>query len=127
MVYVKSILIADDHPTLRACLRESLAACRDWEVFEAENGREAITKAQTLRPDLIVLDMTMPVMNGLEAARELKRLMPNVPLVLWTSHEGAHVEGAAKSAGFDAVLMKSQGSPVLVRKIQNLLLKGFAA
>lgn len=118
---MKCILIADDHPFVRACLRNILHQYPDWRVFEADNGRDAISKAEQLRPDLIVLDLSMPVMNGLEAARELKRLMPAVPLLLWTSFADSDVEGVAKAAGFNAVASKSDGSPVLLQSIRKLL------
>jgi CheY-like chemotaxis protein len=88
---------------------------------EAENGREAIHKAEQTRPDLIVLDLSMPVMDGLEAARQLKQLLPSIPLVLWTSLEVPHVEREAYAAGFSDVASKSDGSPVIVRSIQKLL------
>jgi CheY-like chemotaxis protein len=104
---VKCILIADDHPAVRACLRRILTAQKnDWEISEAENGQDAVSRAQHLRPDLIVLDMSMPVMNGLEAARELRRILPAVPLVLWTTFADPIVEAVASAAGFDAVHRK---------------------
>jgi two-component system, chemotaxis family, chemotaxis protein CheY len=62
---------------------------------EAENGRDAIEKAQQLRPDLIVLDMSMPVMNGLDATRVLKRLMPRVPLIVYSAFGDKSVEQQA--------------------------------
>jgi CheY-like chemotaxis protein len=127
VVYVKRILIADDHAAVRAALRKSLNVCSDWRVFEAENGREAVTKAQELLPNLIVLDMSMPVMNGLEAGRELRRLMPAVPLLLWTSLEGEHVTREALAGGFDHVFFKSEGASPLLQKIQELLLEGLEA
>ena len=85
------------HPRVSDCLcRETQTLCSDirhlnvpyrhpkWLCREAENGRDAIEKAQQLRPDLIVLDMSMPVMNGLDAVRMLKRLMPKVPLIMYS-------------------------------------------
>jgi chemotaxis response regulator CheB len=66
---------------------------------EAENGKEAIDKARELRPDLIVLDLSMPVMNGLYAARVLKRLMPAVPLVMFSEYSNAFSEQEAHSTG----------------------------
>jgi CheY-like chemotaxis protein len=119
---VNCILIADDYPAIRACLRTVLNQRQpDWRVCEAENGRDAITKAEQLHPDVIILDMSMPVMDGLEAARELKRVMPSVPLILWTSFVGPQVEREAKAAGFDGVHSKSEGGPILVHSILRLL------
>ncbi len=80
---VGSILIVDDNAFIRKALCEIFKREEDLDICgEAENGRDAIEKAQQLRPDLIVLDMSMPAMNGLDAARMLKRLMPKVPLML---------------------------------------------
>ena len=77
----KTILIVDDNAHIRLALCEQFKRESDFEVCgEAENGKEAIAKALELHPDLIVLDLSMPVMNGLDTARELKRLMPTVPL-----------------------------------------------
>ena len=76
----KTVLIVDDNAYIRQALCELFEGEADFEPCgEAENGKEAIAKALELHPDLIVLDLSMPVMNGLDAARELKRLMPTVP------------------------------------------------
>jgi two-component system nitrate/nitrite response regulator NarL len=103
-----SILIVDDNPvirrTLRACLLESI----DCEVCgEAANGREAVEKVQELKPDLIILDLSMPVMNGLQAARELKRISPTVQLLMFTSFKSPNLEKEAVAAGCAAVIEKS--------------------
>jgi len=76
----KCILIVDDSAVVRKTLRQTLEWQKGWEVCgEAANGRDGIETAQRLKPDLVLLDFSMPVMNGLEAARELKRLLPYVP------------------------------------------------
>ncbi len=76
----KAVLIVDDNAFIRQALCDIFKREADFEVCgEAENGREAIEKAQQLHPDLIVMDVSMPVMNGIEAARVLKGLMPTVP------------------------------------------------
>ena len=87
---------------------------------EAANGREAIEKAEQLKPDLIVLDLAMPVMNGLEAARDLQRLLPSLPLVMFTNFNSPQLTNEALSAGVSAVVSKSElaGS---VAEIQALL------
>ena len=82
----KAVLIVDDNGLIRHALCEMFKREADFEVCgEAENRKEAIEKAQELRPDLIVLDLSMPVMNGLDAARVLKRLMPTVPLIMYSA------------------------------------------
>jgi chemotaxis response regulator CheB len=81
----KTVLIVDDNAYIRQALCDLFKREADFEVCgEAENGKEAVAKARELHPDLIVLDLSMPVMNGLNAARELKRLMPTVPLLMYS-------------------------------------------
>jgi DNA-binding NarL/FixJ family response regulator len=94
----------------------------DFEVCgEAENGKDAIEKAQELHLDLIVLDLSMPVMNGLDAARVLKRLMPTVPLIMFSEYSDASCEQEARSAGISALIAKSEHISVLVEKARSLL------
>jgi DNA-binding NarL/FixJ family response regulator len=117
----KRILIVDDSPVIRDRLRELLEQESGWEVCgEAANGREGIEKAQQLKPDLIVLDLSMPVMNGIEAARELTRLLPSVPLLMWTDFQTAHLKWKALSAGVKTVVPKSESPDDLVKNIQAL-------
>jgi len=87
---------------------------------EAENGREAIEKAQQLRPDLIVMDLSMPVMNGIEAAYVLQGLMPTVPLIIFSEYSDVFSEKEARSAGVSALVSKSQHVSVLVAKARSL-------
>jgi DNA-binding NarL/FixJ family response regulator len=118
---VKYILIVDDSPIMRKTLRETLERNDGWEVCgEAADGREGIEKAQLLKPDLIVLDLAMPVMNGLEAARELTRLLPYVPLLMFTSYETAHLKREALSAGVRTIMSKSESIGALISSIQAL-------
>jgi DNA-binding NarL/FixJ family response regulator len=81
---------------------------------EAANGREAIEKAQQLHPDLIVTDLSMPVMNGLEEARYLKKLMPGVPVIIYSAHSDPFVEKEARSPGAFAVVSKSDSVGALI-------------
>src|SRR6266700_7521380 len=84
---VKSILIADDNAFVRQRLGDLFSREPDFEVCgEAENGRKAVEEAQELHPDLILLDLSMPVMNGLDAARALKRLMPEMPIIMYSAY-----------------------------------------
>ena len=118
----KSILIVDDSLVIRKILRETLEREADWKVCcEASNGREGVEKAQQLKPDLIVLDLSMPVMNGLDAARKLTRLLPEVPLVMFTNFETAHLKQEALSAGIKAIVSKDGSILALVNSIQALL------
>lgn len=119
---VRTVLVVDDNPLVRRALCELFTREADFEVCgEAENGREAIEKAQQLLPDLIVTDLSMPVMNGLEETRALKRLMPAVPVIIFTAHGGPLVEKEAGAAGVSAVVSKSQAVAVLVATARSLL------
>jgi DNA-binding NarL/FixJ family response regulator len=87
-VPVRSVLVVDDSPAVRKAVCELLTRERKFEVCgEAENGSEAIEKAQRLRPALIVTDLSMPVMNGLEETRVLKKLMPALPVIIYTAQQ----------------------------------------
>ena len=99
-------MIVDDHAVIRRMIRTVFEA-EDWEVFDAANGAEGVEKAQQVKPSLIILDLTMPVMNGLEAARRLKALMPHIPLLLFTNHAGRMMEKEARSAGISALVCKA--------------------
>ena len=93
---------------------------------EAENGKEAIEKAEQLHPDLIVLDLSMPVMNGPEAAHILSRMMPTVPLILYSNYAGILRQEDARSAGISAVVSKDKAASLLVSTAQNLLYQAAA-
>jgi CheY-like chemotaxis protein len=117
-----SVLIVDDSPTMRKVICELFTREGDFEVCgEAENGQEAIEKALDLKPALIVTDLSMPVMNGLVAARILRKLMPKVPIVLYSAHIDPHVEKEALSAGASAVVPKSDAALLLIEKSRGLL------
>jgi two-component system chemotaxis response regulator CheY len=102
-------MIVDDHAVIRRMVREVFEA-EDLNVFDAANGAEGVQKAQEVKPSLIILDLSMPVMNGLDAARELKVLMPHVPLLMFTNNPGWIVEKEARSAGISAVISKSDSN-----------------
>jgi DNA-binding NarL/FixJ family response regulator len=119
---VRSVLVVDDNPIVRRAVCELFTREGDFEVCgEAENGKEAIEKARLLRPKLIVTDLSMPIMNGLEVARVLKELMPAVPVIIFTAHSDPFVEKEARAAGACAVVFKSEGVAVLITKARGLL------
>jgi DNA-binding NarL/FixJ family response regulator len=118
----KTVLIVDDNEIIRRGLRELFTAEPDFDMCgEAENGREAIEKAQELHPDLIVLDLSMPVMNGTDAARVLRKLRPTLPLIIFSEYSDALSEAEARSAGVSALVSKSEHVSVLVAKARALL------
>jgi DNA-binding NarL/FixJ family response regulator len=115
----KHILIADDNTIIREVVKESLEMMPEVEdCREAANGREAVESARESKPDLIILDLAMPEMNGVQAAKVLKRSMPEVPIVLFTMY---HVEGWTKNIGVDAVVSKPEGIGRLAECVQSLL------
>jgi DNA-binding NarL/FixJ family response regulator len=120
MFVVKSVMIVDDNRAVRKALCEFFTAAGDFSACgEAENGREAIEKAQRLHPDLIVTDLAMPVLNGLEEARLLKQLMPTVPVIIYTVHSGL-LEKEARLAGASAVVSKSESVATLIATARTL-------
>src|SRR6476469_7694919 len=95
-----TILIADDNGTVRRAICEAFTREPDLPgCGEAQDGQDAVEKAERLRPDLIVLDLSMPVMNGLEAGRALTARMPSIPIILFTLYVDQFVEQAARAAG----------------------------
>ncbi len=117
-----NILIVDDSAAVRRSLRALLESRVNWRVCgEAENGREGVDKALQLAPELVVMDLSMPVMNGLQAAREMRRLLPKVPVLMFTTFFNPEIEKEALAAGVAAVKSKSEGIDSLCKSIQNLL------
>lgn len=115
------ILIADDNDVARGRLAELLHTHDSWNVCgEAVNGQQAVSKAAELEPDLIVLDLAMPVMDGLQAAREITRAQPSIPIVLFTVHDLPAVELEAKKVGIRQVVSKSDFA-ALLSAIEKLL------
>ena len=118
----KRILLVDDNAVVRSFVRRLFESQSDFEISgEAENGRDALQKAEMLKPDLIILDLVMPVMTGLEAAPLVKQLLPDTLIILFTQQEGSEVERLAQAAGIDAVVSKTQGASDLVLKAKALL------
>jgi DNA-binding NarL/FixJ family response regulator len=123
----KTVLIVDDNSYIRQALCEQFKRESDFEVCgEAGNGREAIAKALELHPDLIVLDLSMPMMNCLDAARELKRLMPTVPLIMYSAFGDTFMEQQARLMGISELVSKSQPAAILVSKARSLVYRNAA-
>ena len=118
----KCILIVDDSPSIRRATRDFIERQTAYVVCgEAEDGLDAIEQAARLNPDLIILDLAMPRMNGLQAASELRRIMGHVPLVLFTLYADAIAPADAAAAGLSAVVSKTDDLSILARSVENLL------
>lgn len=117
------ILIADDSASIRLLLRAFVESKTEFKVCgEASNGVEAIEQAKALDPDLLLLDLAMPMLNGAEAAVLLKRMKPQMKIVLFTMHEPENVGKALASAvGIDLVLSKTDGLLKLEEHLKALL------
>ena len=116
-----TVLIVDDHAAVRRAVRNRFEPDSEFVVGEAENGAEAIVKAQELKPDLIVLDLSMPVMNGFEAAKVLRKTLPTVPVFLLTAHSTEVTEHAASQVGIRAVFCKDHDLNPLMVQARTLL------
>lgn len=119
------ILIADDAELVRIALRDLLKTENVCEIVEAENGKDAIRKALQTKPDLIILDMAMPVMDGLSATQEIKKRLPNTPILMYTLHYSAQLEAEARRVGVQKILPKSE-STALLGAVRDMLERGKA-
>jgi DNA-binding NarL/FixJ family response regulator len=118
----KRILIVDDLPQMRKLIRDYLEEEKEFRVCgEAIDGFDAIDKAQNLKPDLIILEASMPRMNGIEAAPKLKKLLPETPIILFTFHESMMQGFASGEVGVDAVVTKDRGMFPLKESVKALL------
>jgi DNA-binding NarL/FixJ family response regulator len=114
------ILIVDDHEALRAGVRSVLES-RGLEVCgEAADGQEALAKALQLRPDLIILDITMPVLDGFSAAREIQKRLPGAGILLLSMHESASMINVAKSSGARGYVAKSEGIARILKAVDAI-------
>jgi DNA-binding NarL/FixJ family response regulator len=117
----KAVFVVDDNPKVREALCRLFTLEAPFEVCgEAKNGREAIEKAEELQPDLMVMDLSMPGLNGLDAARAIKRLMPNLPIIMFSDYVDAFLADEARIAGIAALVSKSEDTSVLVDKARSL-------
>lgn len=120
------ILIADDHEVVREGVRTIISRARpEWEICgEAANGREAIDSAVHLKPDIILLDITMPGMSGLEAASQISGLGLAGPILIFTMHESGELANDARRVGARGYVSKSDAARHLVIAIETLLSGG---
>ena len=115
------LLIADDNELLRMGVRSLIEVQRDWEICgEASDGDEAIAKALALSPDVVVLDLSMPMMNGFRAAEEIRRASPSTKIIFLSVHD---VPATASAAGADAFVSKASPADVLISTIERVMNK----
>ena len=118
---LKRVLVVDDNETIRTIVRSTPELQTPFIVHEAVDGLDAIQKAETLNPDLVVMDLSMPRMNGLDATRTLKKSDRPPRVVLFTVHKNAIPESDARRVGLDAIVEKSDGLEPLLEEVQHLL------
>jgi DNA-binding NarL/FixJ family response regulator len=110
---MKRILIADDNPTVRRGLRGVIQHHEDWDVCgEAVDGRDAIARARELHPDILLLDLAMPGMNGFDTARELAKQVPGLQILLCTAQLSTFVVREAEKMGIQGAVSKSKVSQI---------------
>jgi len=113
------ILLVDDHPIVRQGLKTLLAGHPGWEVIgEASDGMEAVDKADSLQPDVMVLDVTMPRMNGLEACRLIRRKAPGMEILFVTQHDSPQMMREALEAGARGYVVKSNAARDLLEAVE---------
>ena len=118
------VLIADDQPGIRKRVCLTLAARMAMEACdEAANGAEAVELAQESRPDVIILDITMPVMNGLDAARKIRQFCPDTPILILTMHKSKQLMEEAQKIGVRGYVVKAEAGQSLVSAVNAVLLR----
>lgn len=116
------ILLVDDHEVVRRGVKLLLQNQPGWEICgEAQDGKEAINQVLNLKPDLVILDLSMPVMGGLEAAREIRRISPDTKILIFTMHDSPRLASEVKRAGADGFVSKTALSAELQKTIISLL------
>ena len=113
------ILVADDHPVVRHGLRTLLGSRPEWEIVdEAEDGIQAVERAERLKPDVVVLDVSMPKMDGLEACRRIRKRLPKSEVLIVTQHDSAQMMREALSAGARGYVVKSDAARDLLAAVE---------
>jgi DNA-binding NarL/FixJ family response regulator len=115
------ILVADDHQVVRTGLRALLESKAGWQVCaEAANGREAVEKAGELQPDVAVLDIGMPLLNGVEATRQIRKVSPGTEILILTMHDSEHMIQGVLDAGAHGYILKDDADRNLLAAVESL-------
>lgn len=115
------ILIADDHEIMRTGVRSVLESDGGFDVCEAKDGKEAIEKTKELRPDLVILDVSMPVLDGFSAAREIKKDFPGIPILFFSLHRTGPFTDVAQKIGASGYVTKTEDRQTLLRAVRAAL------
>lgn len=119
------VLIVDDHAFIRRGVQTILHSYPEWEFCgEAENGKEAIRLADELKPEVIIMDVSMPGLNGIEATRAIRKTQPDIKIVLLTLHESAELLRSAFRAGARGYLLKTDAEQELVKALTVVVGEG---
>jgi DNA-binding NarL/FixJ family response regulator len=114
------VLLVDDHELVRRGLKHVLRGTRFEVCGEAENGQEGVEQTLKLKPDLVLLDMSMPIMTGLQAARAIRKTSPKTKILIVTIHSSAQMEREARASGADGYLTKMTDSDILLATMNSL-------
>jgi two-component system, NarL family, nitrate/nitrite response regulator NarL len=119
------VLVADDHEVMRMGIRNLLEVQPGWSVCaEANNGQEAVEKTLEFQPDVIIMDLTMPVMNGLEAALQITKKQPQIPVILFSLHVSDDLYGHFRTDGIRGAVAKGDAARDLVLAVETVLAGG---
>jgi DNA-binding NarL/FixJ family response regulator len=116
------VLIADDHQVIRKSISSILQSRKDIRVCgEAANGNEAVSKARLLKPDLLILDISLPDSDGLEVATAIKKLLPEVPILLLSAYAGKQLSEEVKRRGFQGFISKNDAATTLIGAVDAIV------
>jgi len=119
------VLIVDDHAFIRRGIQTILSPFPQWKLCgEAENGKDAIRMASELEPEVIIMDVSMPELNGIEATRAIRKAQPGIKIILLTLHESAELVRSAFRAGARGYLLKTDAEQELVRALTVVIKEG---
>ncbi|HWW17857.1 MAG TPA: response regulator transcription factor [Candidatus Saccharimonadales bacterium] len=115
------VIVVDDHAVIRRGVQGILGAFPEWELCgEAENGQEGVKLAETVRPEIVIMDVSMPGLNGLEATRIIHNILPDTKILLLTLHSSTELVRSAFRAGARGYVLKSDAEHELVRALTVL-------
>jgi two-component system, NarL family, nitrate/nitrite response regulator NarL len=117
------VLIADDHEVVRKSISSILQSRADIQICgEATNGEEAVSTTQLLKPDLLILDISLPDSNGWEVATAIKKLLPEMPILLLSAYGGKQLNDEVKKRGFQGFISKNDAAKTLLGAVDAIVL-----